>query len=167
MYLDGLNIPSENTCIVVNRISLLEFDTIIRIASTNGAKVPAVGGQIRLQRIVSRIAQQVNRTTVLGDVVRRGLDIVRAGDVVLRRDVHEAKHHRRQTRHWVILVRDAIVPSLVLVRDEVRQNSSCYPRRAICVKIRRDPGLSDFCCSEGSDGATQAVPGDNHSVVWM
>lgn len=155
------------TTALLGRASLLELNTVIRIARANGPKIPRVRARISLQRIVSRVAQKVDGTTVLGDVVRRGYNIVWTGDVILRRDVDEPKHQWRQPGHGVVLVRDAVVPTLVLVGDEVGQCFPCYPRRAICVQICRDPGVADFGCSKVGDGATQAVAGNNDSIVWV
>lgn len=151
----------------MGRALLLELKALIVIARANGSKIPPVRAQIRLQRIVTRIAQKVDRTTVLGDVVGGGYNVVWAGDVILWRDVDKAKHQRRQPGHGVVLVRDAVVPTSVLVGDEVGQCFPCYPRRAVCVQICRHPGLPDLGCSEVGDCASQAVAGHNDSVVGM
>lgn len=74
---------------------------------------------------------------------------------------------RRQSGHRVVVMRDAVVATHVLVRDVVAQHGPGDARRAVRVKVGLGACLSDFGRGDGGDGAAETVAYDGDAVGWV
>lgn len=88
---------------------------------------------------------------------------IRLVNIVLRANVCKVHDHGRDIRHWVVPVRDAVVPA-GLRGDVVRKLDVSHARCTEGVQCHWKAGVAQVRGCEGRDGAAEGVTG-RHDLV--
>lgn len=145
---------------VTKKLSSFEFE-VAPTARADLVEIPAMRRDIQLQRIITRIPQQVDRSLIPRDIRQRRRHAVGRTDVVLRTDMHEPQRHGGQPRYRILLVRHAIDVAQALVRDETRRRRPADPGSSIGIQVRWRAALFYLRRGEIGDRAAETVAHDH------
>ena len=74
---------------------------------------------------------------------------------------------RREPGHGVVIMSDAMIGPVILVRDVIAEGRRRDARGAVGVEVGGGACVADFGGGDGGDGAAEAVADDGDLVGWV
>ena len=100
---------------------------------TDIIEIPPMSIQIIKTLQIARITSQIYIPRIRIDIRTRHRDIIASPNVILRADMPEAERQRGKPRNRIIVMRNAIVATFILVGDIVADLAPPNARLAICI----------------------------------
>ncbi len=108
------------------------------------------------------ISQHIDVSTQLLDVVWRWHDVIALVDEIFRANVNEPQKQRRHPWHRIVKMRNAEIPTGILVGDKVAEFPASDTWCSKGVQICWNPHLPNLSGGNVCDGATETVPCNNN-----